>query len=234
MRQTMEPILSTGYDRALKVAAVAHATAKRKGTRLPYLAHPVHVARLLERAGCDEPLVLAGLLHDVIEDLDREDADTRERFRAVFPDLADAPDDHEAFAAMLETFIRDEFGEDVLRLVDAVTERKEVGGRPRPWLERKTEQLQHLRHASEDVVLLKAADTLHNAASVLSDLRDHGDAVFDRFTQPREDTLWWYQSIADIVADRLAADPHPLAEALAEVVGALNAEATGSEHGRPR
>lgn len=219
------PLLSPAYDRALRLAAVAHADVSRKGTELPYIAHPVHVARLLDRNGCDESLVLAGLLHDVIEDLDREDAEARERFRQVFPELADAPDDHEAFAAMLETYICDEFGADVLRLVDAVTERKEAGGRRRPWLERKTEQLQHLRHASDDVVMLKAADTLHNAASVLADLREQGEAVFNRFARTREDTLWWYQSIADIVADRLPAS-QPLAEELTAVVDTLMEEAS--------
>jgi (p)ppGpp synthase/HD superfamily hydrolase len=136
----------------------------------------------------------------------------------VFPELADAPDDHEAFAAMLETFIRDELGADVLRLVDAVTERKEAGGRRRPWLERKTEQLQHLRHAPEDVVVLKAADALHNAASVLADAHELGDAVFDRFERPKEDTIWWYQSISDIVVDRLSPAEHPIVPELAAMV----------------
>lgn len=213
-----DPLFVPRYERALKIASVAHAGAVRKGTALPYIAHPVHVARLLERNGSPEDLILAGLLHDVIEDLDPSDGDARARFRQVFPELADAPDDHEAFAAMLETFIRDELGADVLRLVDAVTERKEAGGRRRPWLERKTEQLQHLRHAPEDVVVLKAADALHNAASVLADAHELGDAVFDRFERPKEDTIWWYQSISDIVVDRLSPAEHPIVPELAAMV----------------
>jgi (p)ppGpp synthase/HD superfamily hydrolase len=211
----------------MKLAAVAHAGISRKGTDLPYITHPVHVARLLDRAGCRETLVLAGLLHDVVEDLDPSNAAARARFRSVVPDLADAPDDHEAFAAMLETYIRDEFGEDVLRLVDAVTERKEAGGLRRSWLERKTEQLQHLRHAPDDVVLLKSADTLHNAASVLSDLHEVGDAVFDRFERTKADTLWWYQSVADIAMDRMAGSGHPLIEDLRAAVDRLVREAKG-------
>jgi len=218
----MAPTLfSHRFDRALRLAAVAHAGVDRKGTELPYIAHPVHVARLLERHGAAEDLILAGLLHDVIEDLAPGDAVARARFRSVFPELADAPEDHEAFAAMLELFIRDEFGAEVLRLVDAVTERKEAGGRPRPWLERKTEQLQHLRHAPSDVVLLKAADTLHNAASVLIDLRETGDQVFDRFSRSREDTLWWYESIAEIVADRLQEAGQPIVGELRAMVSRL-------------
>ena len=56
-------------DRALAVALEAHAGQVRKdalGT--PYVTHPLHVALLLARAGLDEDVVVAGLLHDVVED----------------------------------------------------------------------------------------------------------------------------------------------------------------------
>jgi hypothetical protein len=56
------------FERALVFAARAHAGTNRKGTSIPYITHPVQVARILERYGFDENLVIAGLLHDVIED----------------------------------------------------------------------------------------------------------------------------------------------------------------------
>ena len=58
------------YDAALALAARAHRDQLRKGTDLPYIAHPVHVSIILIRHGFGEDLTIAGLLHDVVEDTD--------------------------------------------------------------------------------------------------------------------------------------------------------------------
>lgn len=56
-------------DRAIGFAARAHAKQHRKtGVAMPYIAHPFGVAMILQQMGCDETVVAAGLLHDVIED----------------------------------------------------------------------------------------------------------------------------------------------------------------------
>ncbi len=55
-------------NRALELAAKAHAEQKRKGTEIPYITHPCAVAIILGRAGCDDEVIAAGLLHDTIED----------------------------------------------------------------------------------------------------------------------------------------------------------------------
>ncbi|MBN1759388.1 MAG: bifunctional (p)ppGpp synthetase/guanosine-3',5'-bis(diphosphate) 3'-pyrophosphohydrolase [Chitinispirillaceae bacterium] len=54
--------------KATVFAARAHAGQFRKCTRIPYLCHPLDVARTLVRLGCDDPVVTAGILHDVLED----------------------------------------------------------------------------------------------------------------------------------------------------------------------
>jgi (p)ppGpp synthase/HD superfamily hydrolase len=56
--------------RALEQAAIWHDGQIRKHPELkiPYIAHPAGVGLILERAGCDEETVAAGILHDVIED----------------------------------------------------------------------------------------------------------------------------------------------------------------------
>jgi (p)ppGpp synthase/HD superfamily hydrolase len=71
---------SPRIDAALSFAAEKHAQQCRKGTSVPYIVHPVHVARLLEAYGQDEDTVVAGILHDVLEDT----ACTREELLAVF------------------------------------------------------------------------------------------------------------------------------------------------------
>jgi (p)ppGpp synthase/HD superfamily hydrolase len=55
-------------DEAFLFAEEAHRRQTRKGAETPYIVHPFGVAMLLGRAGCDDELVAAGLLHDVVED----------------------------------------------------------------------------------------------------------------------------------------------------------------------
>ena len=54
--------------RALRFAVDAHAGQYRKGTRVPYIVHPLGAAQSLIEIGASEPVVVAALLHDVVED----------------------------------------------------------------------------------------------------------------------------------------------------------------------
>ena len=55
------------YD-AIELAARAHHGQVRKGSEIPYLVHPLAVAGILIQANCPEHLVIAGILHDTLED----------------------------------------------------------------------------------------------------------------------------------------------------------------------
>lgn len=76
------PRYSSRLDSALSFAATAHGEQKRKGTEVPYVVHPVAVAALLASHGWDEDTVIAGLLHDVVEDTET----SIESVRALFGD----------------------------------------------------------------------------------------------------------------------------------------------------
>ncbi|MBW2017581.1 MAG: bifunctional (p)ppGpp synthetase/guanosine-3',5'-bis(diphosphate) 3'-pyrophosphohydrolase [Deltaproteobacteria bacterium] len=58
----------TLIELAIELACRAHRDQVRKGTDLPYISHPFGVALLLCRAGCDEEMIAAGILHDTVED----------------------------------------------------------------------------------------------------------------------------------------------------------------------
>src|SRR3954463_4997092 len=94
---------SDAINHAFAFAAKHHDQQVRKGTKLPYLTHPANVAVILTRYGRDEPTVVAGILHDVVEDCVR-DGFTQE---------------------MLEQRIGDKFGSAVLDAVLAVTYRRQ-------------------------------------------------------------------------------------------------------------
>ena len=59
---------SPRINKALEFSARAHLTQKRKGTDIPYITHPYAVGMILTNAGCPEELVIAGILHDTVED----------------------------------------------------------------------------------------------------------------------------------------------------------------------
>src|SRR5690606_15272150 len=54
-------------ERAYGAASRAHAEQRRKSGE-PYLVHPVRVARILAGLGLDQESIVAGLLHDAVED----------------------------------------------------------------------------------------------------------------------------------------------------------------------
>jgi hypothetical protein len=75
-----------------------------------------------------------------------------------------------------------------------------VPGQRKPlWRQRKVAYIQRLTHEDDpDVLLVSACGKLHNARSIVADLRGVGAAVWDRFR--RNDPaaqLWYYQTLAN-------------------------------------
>lgn len=84
---TSDPPLAPVVFEAIEFAARAHAGQVRKGTRLPYIIHPLAVARILIEHGRPDPIVVAGLLHDTIEDTPVTRAGVEARFGVEVADL---------------------------------------------------------------------------------------------------------------------------------------------------
>lgn len=53
---------------AIEFATERHGKQVRKGTKIPYVTHPVAVGMILAGLGCSQDLIVAGILHDCIED----------------------------------------------------------------------------------------------------------------------------------------------------------------------
>jgi (p)ppGpp synthase/HD superfamily hydrolase len=170
----------TGYsdviNHAFAFAAKHHDRQVRKGTKLPYLTHPANVAVILTRYGCDNDTVVAGILHDVIEDCVREGY-TR---------------------AMLEQRIGDKFGPNVLDTVLGVTYRRhDDEGVELSAEERKSDYLDRLSEANDKARWVCAADKVHNASSIIADLRRTIDpeTVWNRFGGGKTSTAGWYRQV---------------------------------------
>ena len=67
-------------EEAIEIAAEAHQGQYRKGTRTPYITHPYAVGLILLEAGCPEAVIVAGILHDTVEDTELTLEFIQERF----------------------------------------------------------------------------------------------------------------------------------------------------------
>ena len=168
-------MLTERISQALALAVEAHQGQKRKGTQIPYVAHPMGVASLALDYGADEDCAIAALLHDVLEDGGPQ------------------------FAPRIEQ----QFGSRVLAIVEGCTDGlPDADGQKSDWGTRKRAYLAHLEAASTDVLLVSGADKLHNARAIVSDLQRHGPSVFSRFSAGQEGTLWYYRSLAALFERR--------------------------------
>jgi (p)ppGpp synthase/HD superfamily hydrolase len=151
---------------ALGVAARLHAMQRRKGSEIPYLGHLLGTCSIALDYGADEDEAIAALLHDAIEDVQpTEDA-------------------RDAVAA---------FGGRVLHIVEGCTD-SDQHPKP-PWRARKQAYVDHLAETDASVLLVSSADKLHNARSVVADLRQYGQSTWDRFNGGRDGSLWYYRAL---------------------------------------
>ncbi|MDR2701104.1 MAG: HD domain-containing protein [Spirochaetaceae bacterium] len=65
---------------AIIFASKKHAGQVRKGTNIPYFSHPAEVMQILTMNGCPENVIVAGILHDTLEDTGTTPAEILDRF----------------------------------------------------------------------------------------------------------------------------------------------------------
>lgn len=162
-------MLSPRLNEALEYAVWLHQDQFRKGTEIPYIAHPVAVSMIAMKYGATEDEAIAALLHDAIEDRGRE--------------------------GQTQIEILEKFGPQVLAIVEGCTDATET---PKPpWRERKERYIVSLAHKSDSIRLVSACDKLHNAQAILRDYQAIGDEIWQRFKGGKEGTLWYYRALVD-------------------------------------
>ena len=174
-------IYTPNIRKAIRLAIETHEInnkQKRKGKDIPYITHPLIVGLILANAGAKEEVIIAGILHDTIEDSTEKNKVTKE-------------------------MIFEMFGKKVADLVLSVTEQD----RSITWEKRKKEALDHIENFSHDSVLLKSADIIANASETKEDYNREGDATFSRFGVPKEKTLEVYKNVAKALIKKWPKSP---------------------------
>ncbi len=133
---------SPRIQKAVEMATKAHSGQFRK-TGEPYIVHPLAVKKILEEWGMDEDTIIAGVLHDTVED-----------------------------TSVTLQDIKTEFGETVARLVDGVTKLSTIRNGRRDvdtYLPATKDNFLRLMIALSDdirVLIVKLADRLHNTRTL--------------------------------------------------------------------
>ena len=172
--------MTIGYsdriNHALAYATKHHDQQVRRGTRSPYLTRHASVAVILVRYGGDEDTVVAGILHDVVGDGLRGGVS------------------RESLAGR----VGEKFGDAALDLALAVSERRaDDDGIELSADERRDDLLQRLADAPDRARWVVAADALHEAGTLLSELRrtEFPESVWGR--NSRDQGLEWLRRVHD-------------------------------------
>lgn len=185
-------LYSTAIERASQRAAEWHRGQHRRASGVPYIQHPTSVALILARLGFGPHVLIAALLHDVVEDT----------------------------AATLDQ-IAAEFGQLVADLVADLSERKlDEHGRTRPWIDRKSDHIEALRGGSAEVHAIALADKLQNLTSILVDL-EAGRQVWSTFHASRDEVLWYHNEMIECCSGGEDLRPRRLADSCRRILARI-------------
>lgn len=172
-------IFTPRINEAIKLSAHLHRNQTRKDFyNTPYVSHLFSVAMILTSATSDEEIIIAGLMHDSLEDVPSYTYD-----KLVI-----------------------DCGARVADIVTHVTEPLDPNKRDDeqlPWLQRKEVYLENLRSGGIESAMVSAADKIHNTESFLLDAKNEGDAFLSRFHSSIRNKLWFHEQVLAIVAEKL-------------------------------
>jgi (p)ppGpp synthase/HD superfamily hydrolase len=164
--ETSMTTLTGRFVEAVRYAREVDAAQARKGTGTPYLGHLMGVASIVLDDGGTEDEAIAALRHDPAEDPGG---------RARREDIGAR------------------FGDAVARIVEDCTDSWETP--KKPWAERKLVYAQHARALGPSSLRVSAADKVHNTYATLRDLRNIGEAVWERFNASADDVMAYYGTL---------------------------------------
>ena len=174
MTKPRSPQLSDRLQKAINLASKLHFGQVRKGDGLPYVSHPFSVAWILSNYTKDEDIIIAGLLHDVLEDV----------------------------AGYYHGDLEKDFGPVVADIVKELSEDKNPNVESddkATWEYRKKKYLKDLEHHSKGALMVCAADKIHNLQAMINAYREQGETLSDKFNAPLDKRLWFYEEVLEVL-----------------------------------
>jgi (p)ppGpp synthase/HD superfamily hydrolase len=168
-------IYSKRIEHAIRVGSLLHRGQLRKGDgTTPFITHPFVMAYILVQYTEDEDTIIAGILHDSIEDTDY----TLEQLEI-------------------------DFGLRVKEMVCLLTECKRSEKMHTTWMIRKERYLEQMKEMNTECLLVSAVDKFHNLHTMMYDYKTLGEDMWKRFNAPKDKRLWFYGEALKILKERL-------------------------------
>lgn len=186
-------ILTHRLQFAINEAARLHRDQYRKDSlKTPYITHLVGVMILLSSVTHDEDVLIAGLMHDSLEDI---------------PDY-------------MPEHLEKTFGARVKDIVMGVTELHKLNGNKVGWKEEKLAYLENLESSSDESVMVSLADKIQNTRGYIELLNTDHSIMHKLFGSDHSNRLWFHEEVLKIGEKRLGED-HTLVEELREEIAEM-------------
>ncbi len=176
MRQALNAKLGKKFEQAFLYACEAHRTQTRKNSHTAFIAHPIAVASLLIECDFEEDVIVAALLHDVVED--------------------------QGGKLRLDD-IRNIFGQYVAELVAVCSDSmRNIGEEKEDWDKRKKRYYEQLDFGPIEALQISCADKIHNLRSIVSDYDISGDVIWSSFSASPDEMWRYYRRLQTLYAQR--------------------------------
>ena len=170
--------LTPKIQQAIIKAAILHSDQVRKEGNFPFIIHPYSVAAILSNYTDNEDIIIAGLLHDVLEDV----------------------------PGYSESDMRRDFGDKITEIVKGVSEDKDPNNKSNEkesWQYRKNKYLEGLKNDSQESLMVCAADKIHNLSSMTEAYKEKGAVAFVNFNSSIEQRMEFHKNVLKILKERL-------------------------------
>lgn len=171
-------------NEVIKIAAYFHEGQKRRGTQIPYISHPIFVGYMLKELGYDYEVIIAGILHDTLED-----------------------------TSLTNTKLEYMFGKRVLSLVESVTEiskdkYSDIETKKKTWEIRKKHKLEKINIASPETKAIACMDLYSNLLDIVDLAKLEGSYIWRYFNSGKETTLKYKKDMLAILSINCSTYPY--------------------------
>lgn len=169
------------FDKAAKFVIDAHSNTERRGKGTPYALHVFEAAAITASLTADQEIIIASLLHDVIEDTDY----TKEDIEKLF-------------------------GARVASLVDSETQPRFPGkSYQEVWFQCKQYAVEHIKSGTLESKMVAIGDKLSNLRAIYYDYKHKGEETWKTFHAPDPKLIgWYYRSLLEAFDDLTGTDAH--------------------------
>lgn len=171
-------IYSEQVNKAIKTATQLHDGQFRRGSTIPYIAHPFAVAIMTQKYVDSEEVFIASILHDVLEDVPNRVYSAKN--------------------------LAEDFGYDVLNIVETVSEPALNMPTQEAWRARKYAYLNSIQNTNDiRPLIISACDKMHNMGELAYGYEEFGKSIWTYFAAKREREIWFYGAVLEILKKKV-------------------------------